>query len=992
MHKLLLYCALWLVCGVVATSSAQNLTARAKAPANAIEALDRIPSDAEVVPGRILVKFRREAEHLLENDYASVAAINPLLARYGVFRMTRAYPGHISRFRADGSEIALQRLYYVEFDDEAHPIDVARAFCRLPDVEYAEPDLVQKLCLVPNDPMFTQQYGLYAVWAREAWDISTGSPDVVIAIVDSGVRWTHEDLADNIRVNPGEDIDQDGKFTTADIDSVDNDGNGYVDDIIGIDFVGPTGLSGGSYYDRDPNPTSTGNPHGTHVAGIAAARGDNGKGIAGLAFNCRIMPIKCAPDRYSTSIMRGYDGIVYAADNGAHVINCSWGGGGYMLSQEERIAYAISKGAVVIAAAGNSGDETVSTPGAYPNVLSVANVGQGDKVHSSSTYGSWVNVSAPGVDIVSSISQSNTSYTAYTGTSMASPLVAGLAGLVKSVFPQFTPEQVREQIRVTSDTIDYLQNRWLKGKIGRGRVNAYRALTEQWPGVRLVDWSWSDTEYGNGNGIAERGEKLAIRMRWVNYLAPTTNAVIRLSSPNTRVTIEQGEFLAGQIPTMGEVSNDATPYVLTLEDVYAPNNQVDLIYHVTDGEYVDQGGVFFIQQPSYRDHDINDIQVTLSSDGNIGYDDMSGVTGSGFRYKGMESVLFEGAFMVGAVINNTPLVVDVARSGASAQARDMQAEYLYNMDTPGARAEQEGDGVFEDLGATLANRLQTRIRLESFAFTRPELRNMVFLKYHVQNLSSNMHERLHTGLFFDWDIGPNSQSDFAKYIDTLAMAICFDSTGSPKTQTRIGVLPLSVEYPVTYWGINNRDNDDSLTIGIYNGFSKAEKWKALSRGIVRPVSQITDVSFTIGNAVGDVAAGDSVVVGYALIAGESLAEIIASVPAARKMWDTLATAWDPTSVTDIALPRSELLRLGVHPNPLEGRRDVAVSLDVASQRAVRLKLFDMLGRQRADFGSVELLPGRTLRVLYLPEIPSGTYYLRAESPGLLRTVPLNIVR
>jgi serine protease len=551
---------------------------------------------------------------------------------------------------------------------------------------------------------------------------------------------------------------------------------------------------------------------------------------------------------------------------------------------------------------------------------------------------------------------------------------------------------VREQIRVTSDTIDYLQNRWLKGKIGRGRINAYRALTEQWPGVRLVDWSWSDTEHGNGNGIAERGERLAVRMRWKNYLAPTANAVIRLTSPNTRVTIEQGEFVAGQIATMGEVSNDANPFVLTLEDVYAPNNQVDLIYHVTDGEYVDHGGVFFIQQPSYRDHDVNDIQVTLSSDGNIGYDDMSGVTGSGFRYKGMESVLFEGAFMVGGVINNTPLVVDVARSGATAQARDLQAEYLYNMNTPGVRAEQQGEGTFEDLGAALANRLQTRVRLESFAFTRPELRNMVFLKYHIHNASSNVHERLHAGLFFDWDIGPNSQSDFAKYIDSLSMAVCFDSTGTPKTQTRIGVLPLSVEYPVTYWGINNRDNDDSLTIGIYNGFTKAEKWKALSRGIVKPVSQITDVSFTIGNSFGDIQAGDSVVVGYALIAGESLGEIIASIPAARKMWDTLSTAFDPTSVGDVIQPGHDLLTLSVHPNPLEGRRDVAVALDVDSQRSVRLKLYDMLGRQRADFGSVELLPGRTLRELNLSTIPPGTYFLRAESPGLVRTIPLKIVR
>jgi hypothetical protein len=481
-------------------------------------------------------------------------------------------------------------------------------------------------------------------------------------------------------------------------------------------------------------------------------------------------------------------------------------------------------------------------------------------------------------------------------------------------------------------------------------------------------------------------------MKWKNYLSPTNNAVIRLSSANTRVTIEQGEFTAGRIETMGEVSNDGTPFVLTLQDIYAPNNQVDLVYSITDGEYVDQGGVFFIQQPSYRDHNVNDVQVTIASDGNIGYDDMSGVTGSGFRYKGQESVLFEGAFLVGGVVNSTTLVVDVARSSASGQSSDLRGEYLYNMSTPGGLAEQMGEGVFEDLGASLANRLQTRVRLESFAFTRPGLQNMVFLKYHIHNASTNVHERLHAGLFFDWDIGPNSQTDFAKYVDSLKMAIAFDSTGSPRTQTRIGVLPLSTEYPVRYWGINNRDNDDSTTIGIYNGFTKSEKWKALSTGIVRPVTQITDVAFTIGSALGDVQPGDSTVVGFALIAGESIAELIASIPAARKMWDTLSLGLDPTDVRELTRPVEYALTISVHPNLIEGDRSAAVALDAVRPLAVNLRLYDMLGRMRVDFGRMELQPGRTLRTIDVGSLPGGSYFLRAEGPGTVRTTSLRLLR
>ena len=444
---------------------------------------------------------------------------------------------------------------------------------------------------------------------------------------------------------------------------------------------------------------------------------------------------------------------------------------------------------------------------------------------------------------------------------------------------------------------------------------------------------------------------------------------------------------------MGEVANDAEPFVILLADVYSPNNQVDLVYTVQDGEYVDRGGVFFIQQPSYRDHNINDIQVTLSSDGNIGFDDMSGVTGSGFRFRGQENVLFEGAFLAGAIVNMTPLVVDVARSSATAQSRDFQAEYLYNMATPGGRADQQGEGVFEDLGATLANRLQTRIGLESYAFTRAEIRNMVFLKYTLHNNSSNTHERLHAGLFFDWDIGPNSQTDFARYIDSLSIAIAYDSTGAPRTQTYIGVLPLSTEYPVTYWGINNRDNDDSLTIGIYNGFSKTEKWKALSKGIIRPVTQITDISFTIASALGDLPSGDSVVVGFALLAGESVTEVLASIPAARKMWDTLSNPFDPTFVEGPAFVNPEGFSMSVSPNLLRGGiRSVTVGFGVARSTAFDLRLYDILGRVRAEFGKVELLPGTSMRRIELPLLPGGLYFLRAEGQGLQHTTAVQILR
>jgi len=990
---------LFLVC--VSSTSGQQSVADTR---YALKLLDELPPDVQTLPNCILVKFARHSEHLLHQNFVGISSLTPLLTHYGVTTMTQMYPRHESHFTASGAEIALQRMYRLDFSGDEDPIDVARAFCMHPDIEYAEPEIVHSILYTPDDPRLSQQYALSLVKAMDAWDITTGSEDIVIAIVDSGVRWTHEDLYANIWINPAEDINGDGIFQpwpvtdtingiSGDLDGIDNDGNGYIDDVIGIDFVGPSPVGGGTYYDHDPDPTPRGNPHGTHVAGIAAARGDNGKGIAGLAYTCRIMSIKCAPDVNIPSIIRGYDGIVYAADNGAHVINCSWGGGGYMQSQAERIQYANSKGAIVIAAAGNSGNERVHTPAAYPNVLSVANTGPEDKIHTSSTYGPWVDVSAPGANILSCVISSDSAYASFTGTSMASPLVAGLAGLIRSRFPEFSPEQVFEQIRVTADNIDDLQATRYRRKIGRGRINAYRALTEQSPGVRLVDWNWDDAPFGNADGFADRGERIAITMRWKNVLAPTQNAVIRLSSPNPLVTIEQGEFFVGRIETLSEISNEAQPFIIVLADEYAPNDQVDLTYEIEDGSYTDHGGVFFIQQPTYRDHDINDILVTLTNDGNIGFDDMTGIRGSGFRYKGAENVLFEGALMVGGIVNYTPLVVDVARSGSTQQLRDFESESLYDIWKPGKVAEQQGSGLFMDLGARLADRLQTEISLASFAFTREEARNMVFLRYRVENISANLQEQVHAGLFFDWDIGVNSRTDIAIFNDSLRLALCFDTTGNPRVETRVGVLPLAQEFPVTYWGINNGDSDDSLRIGIYNGFTKAEKWKALTTGVIQPVTNITDVSYVIGNALGDMQPGDTVVLGFALIAGHSIEEITDAVPIARAIWDTLVSHSDPTPVETMAAPPMLPKILSLSPHPLlSGDAELRVESLLPSAGAVTLRVHDLLGRLRYTSQSIEASAGRMQHAFRLPSLSPGSYVLTVTQRAHTAAIPFLVVQ
>jgi hypothetical protein len=364
--------------------------------------------------------------------------------------------------------------------DPGHDISaVAAAFAADDHVVYAEPRYIDRLCAIPSDPDYLSglQWYLNRVQAPQAWDIVQGDSAVIIAIVDTGVDWDHPDLEANMWINPGEDIDGDGQITGADWNIVDDDGNGYVDDFFGWDF------GGFGYPDWNPmeNPGYFG-PHGTHCAGIAAAVSDNAIGVAGLSWNCSIMAVKVTEDE-EPAVYYGYEGIQYAADNGADVISISWGRsvGNPTQFQQEIIDSAFARGAIVVAAAGNDpGTLPPDTcgfyyPAWYDHVTAVAATDTNDRILDWSFYGDWVDVCSPGASIYNTFW--NDTYGTREGTSMATPVVAGLAGLLKTVQPDMDSDEFEILMRTTSDDIDGL-NPGYEGWLGGGRLNAYRALQE----------------------------------------------------------------------------------------------------------------------------------------------------------------------------------------------------------------------------------------------------------------------------------------------------------------------------------------------------------------------------------------------------------------------------------------------------------------------------------------------------------------------------------
>ncbi|MFZ5981717.1 MAG: S8 family serine peptidase [Candidatus Zixiibacteriota bacterium] len=384
----------------------------------------------------------------------------------------------------------LTRFYQISFPDSLSVNTVIRRLLQDPNIRMAEPVMAMPLDVIPDDPSWISQWHRNKLDLEHAWDLEAGSDSIKIAIIDSGVNYKHPDLQGNIWVNPGEDLDGDEVvYDLDDMDGVDNDGNGYVDDLIGYDFL--TGLGGvwpgedGGIPDTDPNDFDG---HGTHCAGISAAVTNNAVDVVGIAGgwgtsrSFKGSRIMCLRTGGTGSDGYGYvnpndcaTAINYAAAMGAHVINCSWGSSSVQASALQNAV--INHGVTVVHAAGN---DNSSIPGymddAY-GVMSVAATTSSDYKASYSNYGAWIDVSAPGSSILSTYSNQYVATTeSLSGTSMAAPMVVGLAALIRSAMPSLSMENVNYIIQSTADNIDGI-NPAYAGMLGAGRINAFGALS-----------------------------------------------------------------------------------------------------------------------------------------------------------------------------------------------------------------------------------------------------------------------------------------------------------------------------------------------------------------------------------------------------------------------------------------------------------------------------------------------------------------------------------
>ena len=897
--------------------------------------IERTSDGARYQAGIINIKFKEQNESF-SSLTTGKSSIDNIIGQYEVYSVFKPYPlkSDITK-RLNGDE-DLNKFFRIKYKGKIDPSELSAEILESNRdlLEWAEPEFVYNADFIPNDPVIGSQYHIGKINSYQAWDLTQGDTSVFIGIVDSGSDLDHPDLAANIKYNYADPIN-----------GIDDDNNGYIDDFKGWDFY---------YFDNDPNIMG-GSDHGSHVSGCASQVANNNVHGAGPGFKCKLRITKHAPDVPDNSIYNSNDGIVYQYQNGAKVINCSFGSSFFSSATQNIINNAWNAGTVICASAGNEGQNIPRYPGSYDNVVSVAASNSSDIKASFSNYHSTVDVIAPGESILSTVW--NDSYAIYSGTSMSSPVTSGVVGLIWSKYPSWTPTQVVERLKLGVDSIYNLNPAYI-GELGTGRVNAFKCVSDL-PIISLLSNNASDSLYGNNDKVFEADEVVTFTITYKNIWFSGNNISLRLVTSDPDVTIVQDSVYVGNLSAYTTYSTTPNATFRVKAKATCPfDKSVSFTLKTSSNAYADNisAGFNVTFRQGWANHTVNNLKMSLTKDGAVGK--KSQAYGNGLTITGYTGAqMLEAGLMIG--VSNTK-VSDVCRRGfipANVSDTDFTAITAYQMNTPGMYSDQDGKGYFNDNGAG-SDKIGVTVRSESFAWNNSADANYIILRYTIKNTSGGNISNMYSSIYMYYTPNGTNGSNISAVNTANKLGYSRNNT---VTNPYLGVRLLS-DQTLNFKAMN--------AVEVLTGFTTQEKWDAMSNGIAVDSVGPTLTCFVISAGPINLNNNDSVVVGFAVVKGNDLADLITNSNTAKSRFNVIGIEQISTIIPD----KFELYQN--YPNPFNP--STTIKFDVAKTGDVKIRMYDIIGREVSYFNR-ELQPGSYKYDFNGAGLASGIYFYRLES-------------
>jgi len=853
------------------------------------------------------------------------------------------FPNHapLQKSALAEGKIDISGIYRIRTNTQQKAESLIKKLKKHPQLEYVELMPINQLVYQPSDTAIYRQWYLNSVRAFEAWDVEQGDTSVFIAIIDTGTDTDHEDLTENLYKNYNDPIN-----------GIDDDNDGYIDNYYGWDVVNNSG---------DVNPIDFQHPgfsHGTNVLGIAGAVTDNVTGIAGAGFNTRIMTIKA--DGPSGSVAGAYQGVVYAADQGAPIINCSWGSYNFSQFAQDIINYAaINRGALVICGAGNGpfsgqntgvGVEDRFYPAAYDNAMAIGSLLETDTVKLSSNYGYWMDLFAPGEAMWTTTSLGGYGITG--GTSMAAPVVAAAAALVKAQNPSFTAKQIEERLINSAVSIDAQNEGKYLGKVGAGKVDFLNALEiDSLAGIRMENIRFS-------NGSSENifpADSLFISGDFTNYLQSSSALNLQLEILDSGAQVIKGQINLPAIASQNTIDNRQDPFIFKVDPELIGNQRLVFRLTISSTNYQKVQHFSTLVNQNYLTMDNGELSVTVSSDGGVGYTGPSNSLGDGVRFRGGNSLLYEGGLMIG---NSATYLVDKFR-GTTGTDTDFYPLSLVR-EVSYAQAESATATLFDDGYFSSPARIQ--IEQTNYFYDSTYTENALLINYHIKNISNSALNGIYVGLIADWDLIDYTRNRVF-YDENRKMGL----SSSLDSSLFAGLMAISHPSLANHYAIDNQEMGAG-GVDLSDGFDGAEKLTVLMGGRDNAGFHRTegaDVLDAISMGPFNISRDSSLNLTFAILVANDLSALQEASDSAKSIYENFPIG--------IAEGKKAGFQFSIYPNPAENQLNLLLQSKQKTER-FDIEILDLQGRMMIR----KMSENGPLVKLDIQSLKNGVYLIRIK--------------